>query len=301
MISGPGFRIGPAALVEIAGKDRDSFLQGQCTNDVLRLAPGAVARAATLSPKGKLLADFRIARLDPIRILTAPGRAAALASHLRKYAVFQDVRIENVESELFLIELYGSGPLPAPAPGRLVDSSFAGHPVQVWPPFFETSASWLVSRQAAPAVEAELSSSRARVSPEDAECLRIEAGRPEYGKDMDDSNLPDEIGMDDAISTTKGCYVGQEIVARLRTYGRVNRRLVGWAFSPSWLPVPGTRLGRPGEPDRELGVVTSSADSPRLGPIGLGFTHRDVGEGEGLCPAGDASRIATVAPVRRTV
>jgi folate-binding protein YgfZ len=295
------FRAGPAALIEISGRDRESFLQGQCTNDVLRLAPGEVAHAAALSPKGKLLADFRVGRLDPLRILTSPGRGELLAAHLRKYAVFQDVRIEDLAEGFRLVEVFGGGPpLPEPAPGRIFETTFAGRPVQVWPPFFETSSSWLVAGDDAPAVEAALPSLAAPVSANEAEALRIEAGRPEYGRDMDDSNLPDEIGMDDAISTTKGCYVGQEIVARLRTYGRVNRRLVGWTFSSGWLPAPGTALARPGRPEAELGRLTSSVLSPRFGAIGLGFALRDVAEGETLCSPDDESKTARAGPKTRS-
>ncbi len=297
----PRYRVTSPALLEIAGKDREGFLQGQCTNDVLRLAPGAVARAAALTPKGKLLAEFRIARLDPLRILTSPSRDEALATHFRKYAVFQDVRIENVASSYALVEFFGGGePRPESPPGEVLSWRFADRSVQIWPAFFETTSSWLVSREDVEAVEAALSESGQRISAEAAEALRIEAGRPEYGKDMDDSNLPDEVGMDDAISTAKGCYVGQEIVARLRTYGRVNKRLVGWSFSEGWLPPPGTALFRPGQPEKELGRVTSSADSVRLGGIGLGYALRDVAEGEILCLPDDESKTARVEPKTRS-
>lgn len=301
MNGAPRYRARPAALIEIAGKDREAFLQGQCTNDVLRLAPGGVARAAALSPKGKLLADFRIARLDPLRILTSPGSAEALPAHFRKYAVFQDVRIENLSGSFSLVEFFGGGsPAPESPSGEILSSRFADRSVQVWPAFFETSSSWLVSREDAPAIETALAASGRGISAEEAEALRIEAGRPEFGRDMDDSNLPDEVGMDDAISTTKGCYVGQEIVARLRTYGRVTRRLVGWSFSEGWLPVPGTVLFRPGHPEKELGRVTSSVHSLRLGGIGLGFAHRDVAEGEILGLPDDESKTARVEPKTRS-
>ena len=294
------FRTAPAAVIEIAGRDREAFLQGQCTNDVLRLEPGGVARAAALSPKGKLLADFRVARIDPLRILAAPGRGEALAAHFRKYAVFQDVRIEQAGAS-HLFEIFGAGgPLPEPAPGRVAVSQFAGRPVEIWPPFFETSASWLVAAADAPEIEAALSSAGERISDGEAEALRVEAGRPEYGRDMDDSNLPDEIGMDDAISTTKGCYVGQEIVARQRTYGRVTRRLVGLSFAEDWLAPAGCRLVRPREPGREAGRVTSAVWSPRFGAIGLGFVVLGVEDGDVLRAADDESKTARVGPKKRS-
>ena len=101
------------------------------------------------------------------------------------------------------------------------------------------------------------------IGDEIAEILRVEAGRPRFGTDMDSGNLPDEVGMDDAISTTKGCYVGQEVVARLRTYGRVNRRLVSFRF-PEGPIGAGEVLRRSDEetPSRtEAGRVTSSVEA----------------------------------------
>jgi folate-binding protein YgfZ len=245
-------------------------------------------RAAALTPKGKLLADFRVARADTLRLLLSPGRAEPLAAHLSKYAVFQDVRIEDRSREFRLVELFGEFP-----PALAVATG------EVWPPFFETSASLLVPQGDAAAVEAALSGHAARITAEEAESLRIEAGRPEYGRDMDESNLPDEVGMDDAISTAKGCYVGQEIVARLRTYGRVARRLVRWSFSGG-LPPAGSVLVRPGEPGKVLGRVTSAVLSPRRGAIGLGYAGRDVSEGETLNVRDDPTMTARAEPVRRT-
>ncbi len=294
------FRTGSAPLLEIGGKDREAFLQGQCTNDVVGLAENGVMRAAVLTPKGKLLADFRVARRHKLNVLTGVGGAGALVAHLRKYAVFQQVEIDPRDGHS-LVELFGSSAeTPQGRPGTVFDAEFAGAPVAVWPPFFEQSAAWVVPTESLPIVERALSKAGARISEEDADALRIEAGRPEYGKDMDDTHLPDEIGMDDAISTTKGCYVGQEIVARLRTYGRVNKRLVGFSFSPGFLPVPGSVLVRAGQGDKELGRVTSSAVSPRLGPIGLGFAFRDVEEGEELRFREDESQTARVTPKTRS-
>jgi folate-binding protein YgfZ len=131
-----------------------------------------------------------------------------------------------------------------------------------------------------------------------AEILRVEAGRPRFGLDIDGTNLPDEAGLATAISATKGCYVGQEIVARRRTYGRMNRRLVGFRFPDG--PVPtGTPLSRPdsseGAPQKaEAGRVASSVVSPRFGPIGLGFAFHDIPVGGRLVSSLDPRRSAIV-------
>ncbi len=118
---------------------------------------------------------------------------------------------------------------------------------------------------------------------------------------MDSKNLPDEVGLARAISTTKGCYVGQEVVARLRTYGRVNRRLVRFRFGRRPID-PGTVLRLPGEekPGKvEAGRVTSSAVSPRFGAIGLGYAFRDVLDGDRLVStlhAEDTAIVSDLAP-----
>jgi tRNA-modifying protein YgfZ len=142
-------------------------------------------------------------------------------------------------------------------------------------------------------------SSRARsvaISETTAEILRVEGGRPRFGFDADGSNLADEVGLDASISMTKGCYVGQEIVARMRTYGRVNRRLVGFRF-PEGPLAPGSLLKRPEEPEAgkvEQGRVTSAVVSPAFGPIGLGYAFRDVSLGERLVSAAQPSLAALV-------
>ena len=134
------------------------------------------------------------------------------------------------------------------------------------------------------------------VAEETAEILRVEAGRPRFGQDADESNLPDEIGLRAAISTTKGCYVGQEIVARLRTYGRVNRRLVGLRF-PSGALAAGTVILDPEKPELELLRVSSSVVSPRLGPIGLGLAFRDIADGAGVPVPDGSGRVALLTPL----
>ena len=133
---------------------------------------------------------------------------------------------------------------------------------------------------------------------ETAEILRVEAGRPRFGLDIDGTNLPDEAGLAEALSATKGCYVGQEIVARRRTYGRMNRRLVGFRF-PDGPVATGTILLRTGASEgavekTQAGRVASSVVSPRWGAIGLGFAAHDVPPGGRLVSSLDSGRAAVV-------
>jgi folate-binding protein YgfZ len=158
----------------------------------------------------------------------------------------------------------------------------------------EMSGGWLSPASEAGRVEAALSAAGAPEMPEaEAEVLRVEAGRPRFGVDADGSNLPDEIGLNDAISTSKGCYVGQEVVARLRTYGQVSRRLVGFRLEGG--AAAGAAFPNPGKPSHELARVTSAADSARFGRIGIGMAARDVEEGRVLSgPGGIAARIVAL-------
>ncbi len=270
------YRVRPAAILDVTGEDRSAFLQGQLTQDVRRAEPGHVLAAAGLTPKGKLLFVARLVGMpDRLRLVLPASSRVTVMAHLTKYAVFQKVAIEDRSADFARIGIVGR-----PLPSSAVAGGSVALPVEA-----EFSAELLV-----PATELEDAIARlaaigaVSLDDETAEVLRVEAGRPRFGQDVDESHLPDEVGLADAISTTKGCYVGQEIVARLRTYGRVNRRLVGFRFPDGAVPA-GTVLKRPGEPDGgkvEMGRVTSSVLSPRLGAIGLGWAFRDVAPGERL-------------------
>ncbi len=281
-----GHRFRAPGVLAVEGPDREGFLQGQLTQDVRGLAPGQSRPMAGLTPKGKLLYFGRLAaQADRLILLVPAADRAAIAGHLGKYAVFQKVSVSDVSDEFVLLGLYGpasgqiqptEGALALPADGELAAGLLA-------PAAHRAALEDLLERAGSTAV-----------SHDSAEILRVEAGRPRFGTDADETNLPDEVGLPSAISTTKGCYVGQEIVARLRTYGRVNRRLVGFRF-PEEPVAAGTVFPDPGKANLELGRVTSSVVSPRFGPIGLGFAFRDVAEGGVLRLPADPGLCAVVA------
>ncbi len=276
-----------AAVVAVEGPDREAFLQGQITQDVRGLAPGAARRAAGLSPRGKLLYfGWLAAESDRLLLVLPGGRLETVLAHLAKYAVFQKVAVRDATPDFALFALYGpAAGAFAPAPGA-VRLAAEG----------EIAASVLAPARERNSLESLLArAGSAALSPSSSEILRVEAGRPRFGLDADESNLPAEIGLDDAISTTKGCYVGQEIVARMRTYGRPSRRLVGFRFEGAPASA-GTTFPDPARPDHELGRVTSSALSPRFGAIGLGFAARDVPDGAALGGAGGAAAVVTPLP-----
>jgi folate-binding protein YgfZ len=276
------YRIRPAAVLDVAGADREAFLQGQVTQDVRLAAAGETLAlpAAGLSPKGKLIFVAKlVAAGDRLRlVLPLPLRETVLA-HLKKYAVFQKVSVEDRTEHFARIGIRGGG--PALAMGR--DGEFDDDRL-VAAVSREDFLRGLDARGGRP------------LTTEEAEVLRVEAGRPRFGQDFDASNLPDEVGLDDAISTSKGCYVGQEIVARMRTYGRVNRRIVGFRFPDGDIPA-GLRLERAGAPGArvEPGRVTTSVLSGRFGAIGLGWAFHDVPVGAELVSEGAMPRRAVVA------
>ena len=282
-------RLRESGVVDVEGPDRVAFLQGQLTQDVRSLGPGESRPAAALTPKGKLLFLARVYGMqDRLRLLVPARSRQSAVEHLKKFIIFQKVEIVDRSAEFVRVGLFGPRasqvPLPEGSAALPADGEFARE-ILVPRGRFEELGRLL---EAAGSVG---------MSETTAEILRVEAGRPRFGQDADTSNLADEVGLDPAISTTKGCYVGQEIVARMRTYGRVNRRLTGFRF-PEGLIEPGSVLKRPEEPEAgkvERGRVTSAVLSPAFGPIGLGYAFRDVAIGERLVSVAEPSLAAVVA------
>ena len=287
--SSPGLahRWARLAPVAVAGPDRAAFLQGQLTQDVRNLVPGESRPAAGLTPKGKLLFfGTLVGQADRMLLLVEREAAAALLAHLSRYGAFQNVKVSDASAELEVVRLYGSPGSHLEAPDGVLRLPARG----------EFAGELLVPVGLRPELEARLEAAGSVLLDEEtAEVLRVEAGRPRWGQDADGSNLPDEVGLQESVSPNKGCYVGQEVVARLRTYGRVNRRLVGFRFPDGAVPA-GTVFADPDKPSLELGRVTSSVLSPTRGPIGLGLAFRDVPEGGTLGAPGEG-RTAVVSPL----
>lgn len=312
--------------IRLTGVDRRSYLQGLLTNDILALGPGAGCYAALLTPQGRMITDMRVSELGDSLLIDLPAAAApAVRSRLADFIFTEDVEVHDASEPLAQVGLYGplsADVILAAAPGgegmqdsgvarERLDSlpihanrtwDFAGAPLHVVRsddygiPGFEL---FVERARAGALVEACRRAAAVPVSLDTVDVTRIEAGRPEFGVDMDDTTIPLEAGIEDrAISLTKGCYVGQEIIIRVlhRGHGRVARRLVGLTGrAEDGAIARGVRLHRNG---RDIGVVTSAAISPRRGtPIALGYVHRDSTEpGTELSAAGEAggSRPLTV-------
>jgi folate-binding protein YgfZ len=265
----------------LTGSGAAEFLQGQVSNDVEGLAPGAGCYAAFLTPKGKMLGDLRILNTGAELLLdTERSALQELFNMIRRFRVGYDVELHKRTLERGLLSLIGPradalvGELPAEEHvHRAVE--LAGVPVRAIRT--DVGVDVLVEDAASVGdVTAVLREAGAvPISEPAAECLRVERGRPRYGIDLDDSVIPQEAGLNArAVSFTKGCYVGQETVARLHYRGKPNRTLRGLALSAP--AHPGDELGL-GE--RTVGRLASVAVSPRFGPIALALVRREAENG----------------------
>ncbi|HEY4450973.1 MAG TPA: glycine cleavage T C-terminal barrel domain-containing protein [Solirubrobacteraceae bacterium] len=273
----------------LTGTDAVDFLNGQVTNELASLAAGEGCYAAFLTHKGKMLGDVRIlaaAGTDddpPCELLLDTERAClqALFDMIRRYKVGYDVELHKRTVESGLLSLIGPRAeevagveLPGAEEHRHTRVAVAGVPARA-----VRSDAGIDLLCAASDTAALAQALRARgaspVAEEAAECLRIERGHPRYGVDLDDGVIPQEAGLNErAVSFTKGCYVGQETVARLFYRGKPNRHLRGLQLSQPLAPGAELRLG-----ERAVGRLTSSAVSPRLGPIGLALVRREAEPG----------------------
>ncbi len=261
----------------LTGADVAEFLQGQLTNDIEALAPSTGCYAALLTHKGKLRADMRVLRGDDwLQLDTEPATLALVLKTMRMYSLGRDVRVADVTSERAILSLVG------PAAAERLDVQ----PPPVEHAFAEGEHGLYVRTDLGVDIvcaAADVEAVRAEVdveavSDEAAECVRIEAGRPRLGRDMDADTLPAEAGINErAVSFTKGCYVGQETVARLHHRGRPNRHLRGLRLSVAAEAGEPIALG-----DRLVGRLGSTCVSPALGPIALAIVRREVEPGEAV-------------------
>ena len=285
--------------LRLTGPDRVTWLQGLVTNDVAALQPGQGCYAAYLTPQGRMISDLRILATREALLLDVPTVArATVAARFEQFIITEDVVVEDVTARVARLGVHGPAAaaivaraldVPAAVLAALVEHAHVDVEFQDAPVIVAGACDLGVpgydvycAADRVTDVAARLFGAGARDITADAwDTLRIEAGLPLFGVDMDTDTIPLEAGIEDrAISQTKGCYVGQEVVIRIlhRGGGRVVRRLVAWAAdaeSPAHAVVPG-----PGTPvsidGKDIGRVTSAAWSPSLRRlIGLGYAHRD--------------------------
>jgi folate-binding protein YgfZ len=274
--------------LRLEGDEVAEFLQGQVTNDVEALAAGQGCYAALLNHKGKLRADMRVLRGDGAWLVdTEPIGLLPVSHTVQTYSLGRDVRFEDVTGQRAILSLIGPAARDAldTAPPRVEHSHVRGeHGVYV---ATHLGVDVICAAEDADSVRAALGVEP--VSEDAAECARIESGRPRLGYDMDGDTIPQEAGLNErAVSFTKGCYVGQETVARLHYRGKPNRQLRGLR-----LTAPAERGDSLHFGDKAVGRVGSTCDSPRLGPIALALVRREATAGDTVL-VGEAQSPATV-------
>jgi folate-binding protein YgfZ len=281
----------PSVQLAVAGKDRASFLQGLLTNDIQALEPGAGCYAAWLTPQGRMLTDMHVLESANMALLDVPGfTASATLARLEQFHFTEEVTLSSLDSSLEAVWIHGP---QAPAVLQRVLEGAAG--LTDWPAYrhqpieFQDQPvvvaridqlrapgfSVYVPPARAAALREALVNAGARAVTQDAiDAARIEARYPLFGIDMTEDTIPLEAGIEDrAISTTKGCYVGQEVIIRVlhRGHGRVVRKLVGLTIDGP-KPERGAKLTAAG---RDVGWITSAAASDGSATAALGYLHRD--------------------------
>jgi tRNA-modifying protein YgfZ len=267
----------------IGGPDAAEFLQGQLTNDVEALEPGDGCYAALLDRKAHVQADMRVLRLDEeIWLDTERETRAAVHRHLETYKIGRDVTLADLTEERTILSLIGPRAAAVAATAALPEHSSEATRIEgVECMAVGTDAGIdliAASADEARLREALLDAGAVEVGAEAAEILRIESGRPRFGVEMTSETMPAEAGIvERAISFQKGCYIGQEPVARLHYKGRPNRRLRGLRLSALAEPGATLRLG-----DKEVGRLGGVAVSPAHGPIALAVVRREAEPGAKL-------------------
>jgi folate-binding protein YgfZ len=288
------------ARIRFSGPKAAELLTGMVTNDVSALVAGEGQYAAALTPKGKIVADLRIFALeDEILVDTSAAAAPGWKDMVRKYINPRLAPYHDVTSELSDFGVFGRSARAILSRLLMIDD----RDLAALPPYGSVARSFgdakaiiarvpemdvdgfeiFIPNETAGSLKAALVSAGVAAGSEETwEIARIESGRPQWGSDMDDSTLPQEANLDElgAISYTKGCYIGQETVARVHFRGHVNRTLRKLRFVTRPAPLKGAELVD--ETGKVIGDIRSVALSPRFGGVALGMVRREVQPGTTL-------------------
>ena len=267
------FDLSARAKLRLTGADRLRYLNGQVSNDVRKATDAQAIHACVLTAKGKINADVFISvDGDSLLLDSDPQMGEALAARLERYIIADDVLIEDVTEQFSLFHVTREAPPTAPADSRSLRAERFGCP---------GTDIWVGSGRHAE-VFAELSM-RFRVCDRDcAETFRIERGVPRWGMELSDEIIPTEANLEAAtVDYAKGCYIGQEVISRIKMSGQTNKRLCGIVADSRGRLDAGMRLLTADADAKDVGWITSVAESARVGrQIGLGFIkrgHQEIG------------------------
>lgn len=275
-------RLGNRTSVVLTGEDRNAFLHNFCTNDIKKLEPGRACEAFVLNEKGKILSYVHVLAMKPRLLLTGHGdQATTLIDHLGKYLIREDVELENWKKDLSSLfvcgkaanEVVGSMVKELPEENGIVSGPSGQERVRVCKVeiagmgFLLTAMNEDIEKFESALVDAGVP----KCSADALELVRVENRTPWFGVDVDESNLPQELQRDEkAISFEKGCYLGQETVARIDARGRVNQLLVGFTFENE----DAAKLGEFVFEEKPAGRVTSLVKMPNGEMLGMGYVRR---------------------------
>jgi folate-binding protein YgfZ len=296
----------------VLGVDRQKFINGQVTNNVQTLKPGEGVYAALVTAKGRIQSDLNIYSLANELLLDfEPGLSDAIKERLEKYVIADDVQIVDVAPHYGLLSVQGPKAaavieslqlgLTIPTKAYALSSVQDGNLGEIYlmnvPRLGTTGFDLFVPSGAIAAVSDKTIAAAKGLGGcacgwQAFEIARIEAGIPRFGVDMDETNLAPEAIESRAISYSKGCYIGQEVIARIRTYGQVTKSLCGLRLADDLktLPAKGDKLVKDG---KELGYITSATHSPKLNAnIALGYVRKEANKtGEQLMVNGSTATI----------
>jgi folate-binding protein YgfZ len=304
--------------IVVSGRDRASYLNGLLTNDIASLKAGEGCYAAYLTAQGRMIADMFVYELGDVILLTMTRDVKdTVLAKLDQFVFSEDVQLGDVTDRFAHVAVVGrdAAAIVAAILGRSVSelaalpahgncrARFAERPAIVirvtdtGEPGFDL----LVEAAVEPQLRAALKAAGVDdLDPATVEMLRVEAGVPKFHRDMDEETIPLEAGIEaTAISMTKGCYVGQEVIIRVlhRGHGRVVKHLVGLTAEGSEVPAAGIPIEKDG---RDIGKVTSAVFSSTLGkPIALGYVHRDFTEPGTQVTIGGTEAVVTALPFVR--
>jgi folate-binding protein YgfZ len=302
--------------IVVSGTERASYLQGLLTNDVIALKAGQGCYTAYLTAQGRMIADLYAYELGDVMLLTMIGGVRdGVMAKLDQFIFSEDVQLGDVTATFAQIAIVGPG---AAAIVASIVSGVSEDALRDMPEHGNARGEWaggaaIVARVTDPgepgfdlfveyaqagALRAALAAAAVvELDEATAEAVRGESGMPLFGRDMDEETIPLEAGIESrAISFSKGCYVGQEVIIRVlhRGHGRVARKLVGLTLEGDGVPEAGAAIRGS---DREIGNVTSAAWSPALQrPIALAYVHRDFLEPGTMVTVGDQSATVTALP-----
>ena len=272
----------PRGKFRVRGNDAADYLQGQLTNDIEALEPEAGCYAALLDRKGHMQADMRVLRLGSgeLWLDTEPETSDVVERHLRMYSIGREVEIEDIAADWSIVSVIGPAAVEvagtSPLSPEHAQRVYEREGVEILAVATDLGLDLIVRAERSEQLQELLARSGAvEVSEAAAEILRVESGRPRFGREMTTATIPQEAGIDErAVSFTKGCYIGQETVARLHYRGKPNRHLRGLRLESPASEGDAIVLG-----DREIGTVGTAVLSPAFGPIGLAVIRREAEPG----------------------